>query len=401
MKVAIIHYWFLTAGGGEKVVESLAAMYPEADIYCLFAETKHIPKSISPDRVRCSILNGIPFSSKINRALFPLYASAAGSFDLAKYDLVISSDSPPTKAIVTSADAVHISYCHTPGRFIWDLAPSFTAKLPRLARPIFAQLASNARIQDFVAAQRVDHIIANSHYVARRIRKYYARNSTVIYPPVNASKGYISDTQDDYYLSVGRLIKNKRIDLLIQACNQLKRRLVIVGGGRDEKAIKAMAGPTIEFPGRVSNAELADLYARSRAFLFAADEDFGIVAVESQAYGRPVIAYGHGGSLESVRVNDPGGKSDTGVFFYEQTPEALMDAILRFEADEDAFIPAEIREHAMTFDTPVFVEKMTEFINAAMKANSALGSDGTLSMKPPALRPPGMRLAKKTAELAP
>src|SRR5271170_5439377 len=252
MKIAIVHYWFLVQGGGEKVVEALATVFPEADIYCLFADRRRIPPAISEARIQCSMLNSIPFSRRINRALFPLYSAAVGSFDLSGYDLIISSDSPPTKGIVTSSEAVHISYCHTPGRYIWDLAASFTATLPSLCRPLFAEMASNARISDYVAAQRVDYFIANSNYVARRIRKYYGRNSTVIYPPVNVRKGFLSDNHDDYYLSVGRLVKNKRIDLLIHCCNQLKRRLIIVGEGRDEKALKAIAGPTIEFMGRTS-----------------------------------------------------------------------------------------------------------------------------------------------------
>ena len=371
MKIAIVHYWFLVEGGGEKVVEALAEMYPGADIFCLFADKRRLPRGISEDRVQCSILDKIPFSHRMNRAIFPLYPAAVGSFDLSKYDLIISSDSPPVKDIVPSIDTVHISYCHTPGRFLWDLAPMFTAKLPWFARPLFAEMASKARVSDFVAAQRVDHFIANSRYVARRIRKYYRRHPTVIYPPVNAVDGYLSSGHDDYYLSVGRLIKNKRIDLLIRACNQLKRRLVIVGEGRDEKELKAIAGPTIEFLGRVSSGALAELYSRSRAFLFSADEDFGIVSVEAQSYGRPVIAYGRGGSLETVRVDDLDGEADTGLLFSDQTPASLVDAIRRFESQEDRFIPSAIREHALSFDVSVFKEKISEFVSGAMMEREA------------------------------
>jgi glycosyltransferase involved in cell wall biosynthesis len=368
MKIAIVHYWFLAQGGGEKVIESLATMYPGADIFCLFADKDSIPAGISNGRVQCSLLDKIPFSHRMNRALFPLYSAAVGSFDLSKYDLIISSDSPPTKGIIPSIDAVHVSYCHTPGRFIWDLAPAFTVKLPWIIKPIFAELASYARVSDFVAAQRVDNFIVNSHYVARRVRKYYCREAEVIYPPVDAAVGYLSSHQDDYYLSVGRLIDAKRIDLLIHACNLLKRKLVVVGRGRDENALKAIAGPTIEFAGTVSNAELASLYSRCRAFLFASDEDFGIVSVEAQAYGRPVIAYGRGGSLETVRVDDPLGRIDTGLHFPEQTTESVVAAIRRFESNEQRFDPAVNREHALTFDVSIFKEKISEFIALAMKA---------------------------------
>jgi glycosyltransferase involved in cell wall biosynthesis len=350
------------------VTESLAALYPESDIFCLFADLKRLPEGIPASRVHVSFLNRIPFAHRFNRVLFPLFAAAAGSFHLSDYDLIISSDSPPTKGIVTSSEAVHISYCHTPGRFIWDLAASFTAKLPWFFRPFFAEMASNARISDYVAAQRVDHFLANSNYVARRIRKYYGRNPTVMYPPVNVRQGYLSEDHDDYYLSVGRLIKNKRIDVLIHACNKLKRRLLIAGAGRDEKALKAIAGPTIEFLGRVPREQLGSLYARCRGFLFAADEDFGIVAVEAQGYGRPVIAFGFGGSLETVRVGDAQGRSDTGIFFSEQTPDSMADAILRFEAREHQFVPSEIREHALSFDAAIFNNKITEFIAKAMVA---------------------------------
>jgi glycosyltransferase involved in cell wall biosynthesis len=368
MKIAIVHYWFLTPGGGEKVTEHLATLFPESDVFCLFADLKRLPPGISKSQVHVSFLNKLPFSHRANRALFPLYSAAAGSFNLSEYDLIISSDSPPTKGIVTSSEAVHISYCHTPGRFIWDMAAAFTAKLPWLARPLFAHMASSARTADYVAAQRVDHFLANSNYVARRIRKYYGRNATVLYPPVNVEKGYISETHDSYYLSVGRLIKNKRLDILIQCCNKLKRRLVIVGEGRDESSLRAIAGPTVEFTGPVSGDELARLYARSRAFLFAADEDFGIVSVEAQSYGRPVIAYGHGGSLESVRVNDREGRSDTGVFFHEQTPASLEKAILKFESRENEFFPDQIREHSRKFDAAIFREKLIDFVGRAMVA---------------------------------
>jgi len=360
------------------VTESLAALYPESDIFCLFADFKRLPEGIPASRVHASFLNKIPFAHRLNRVLFPLFSAAAGSFNLSDYDLIISSDSPPTKGIVTSSEAVHISYCHTPGRFIWDLAASFTAKLPWFFRPFFAEMASNARVSDYVAAQRVDHFLANSNYVARRIRKYYGRNPTVIYPPVNVRQGFISEERGDYYLSVGRLIKNKRIDVLIRACNKLQRRLLIVGVGRDEKYLKKIAGPTIEFLGRIPREQLGQLYARSRAFLFAADEDFGIVAVEAQAYGRPVIAFGYGGSLETVRVGDPKGRSDTGIFFSEQTPDSMAEAIVRFEAREHEFVPADIREHALSFDAAIFNHKLADFIGKAVVAKEM-----AVTMAPP------------------
>jgi glycosyltransferase involved in cell wall biosynthesis len=219
---------------------------------------------------------------------------------------------------------------------------------------------------EFNAMQRVDQVVSNSNYIAKRVSKYFRRKSTVIYPPVDTSRGYLSTGHDDYYLSLSRLDLDKRIDLLIEACNKLGRRLVIAGTGRMEKHLKSMAGPTIDFVGRVPEDTLSDLYARCRALLFASNEDFGIVPVEAQSFGRPVIAYGRGGSLETVRMSDAGGLSDTGVFFSEQTVGSVIDGIRRLEAHEGEFIPAEIQQHARQFDTSVFINKMSQFVDVAM-----------------------------------
>ena len=366
MKVAIVHPWF-AMGGGEKVISALVALYPNAHVYCLFGDQHALPKGLSLDQVHTSFLNDIPLARRMNRVLFPLHPAAVGAFDLSGYDLVISSDSPPTKAIVPVNNTVHISYCHTPPRFIWDLAPRFIATLPGVVRPLFAVLADYARTSDFVAAQRLDHFVANSRYIQQRIRKYYGRYATVIYPPVDTSRGFLSESCGEYFLSVGRLVMSKRIDLLIDACNRLGCRLIIVGTGREEKRLKAMAGPTIEFLGYVPDAQLPSLYANCRALLFAADEDFGIVSVEAQSFGRPVIAYGAGGSLETVRVGDPQGRSDTGVFFSEQTVESVVKAILRFDVVQHNFIPREIQEVARRFDTAVFMKQMHKFANDAIE----------------------------------
>jgi len=364
MKVAILHYWFLLNGGGETVVDALLEIFPDADVFCLFADEGSIPKSLPPHRLRQSHLSKIPFAKKLNRAVFPLYAGAVGSFDFTGYDLILSSDSPPIKDIVTPIDTIHISYCHTPGRFIWDLAPRFTNGLPWFLRGIFSHVAASARTSDYVAAQRVTHFVANSEYVRRRIAHYYGRESVVIYPPVDTAQGYIADRTDDYYLAAGRLVATKRVDILIEACNRMRRKLLIVGTGRDEKMLKSMAGPTVEFLGRLPNEELWKRYAHCRALLFAADEDFGIVPVEAQAFGRPVIAYGHGGSLETVRVGDRLGSPDTGVFFDRQDADSLVDAIHRFEAREETFVPREIQKHARKFDKAVFKNRMRDVVEA-------------------------------------
>jgi glycosyltransferase involved in cell wall biosynthesis len=364
MRVAIVHYWFLNSGGGERVIEALADMFPEADIFALFAEPGSLPENIRSHRTIMSFLDH-KIVRRHSRAIFPIYPLAIESFDLRGYDLIISSDSPPMKGVITSPGQAHICYCHTPGRYLWDFHDEFKSSLPWAAQPAFSIAAGYLRRWDFKAAQRVNRFVANSNHVANRIQTFYKRDSTVIYPPVSTASAYIADKTDDYYLHIGRLVENKRIDLLIEACNRLERRLVLAGTGRAEKKLKAMAGPTIEFLGRVDEAELPGLYARSRALLFAAEEDFGIVPLESQSYGRPVIAYGKGGSLETVL---PYGSSmrPTGVHFDEQTPQSVCEGILKFESVEHAFDPQAIRAFAKRFDTAVFKQRMFDFVDVTL-----------------------------------
>jgi glycosyltransferase involved in cell wall biosynthesis len=365
MKTAIVHPWFLEAGGAEKVADVLAQMYPDADVFALSVDPACVPDHLRDRPIRTSALNRLISVFRFRRASFMLlFPWAIESLDLSQYDLVISS-CPPLMGINVSQDAVHICYCHSPQRAWWSFYAQRQAQMGWLAKKIFVACAVFLRIWEFNAMQRIDHVISNSQYISSRVFTYFRRKSTVIYPPVNTSMGYVSDRHDGYYLSVSRLDRDKGTEFLIEACNRLKRRLLIAGVGREEKRLRAIAGPTVEFLGRVPDGELPELYAKCRAFLFAADEDFGIVAVEAQSFGRPVIAYGHGGSLETVRVNDPEGRPDTGVFFPEQTTDSVMDGILRFEAREDSFLPAEIQRHAMRFDRSVFEEKMRRFIEDA------------------------------------
>jgi glycosyltransferase involved in cell wall biosynthesis len=370
MKVAIAHPWFMEIGGGERVVEALAAMYPDADIFTLGVNPALLPLSLRGRKIYTSTLNGLLLlvsRLRIKRSsLMLLFPWAVEGMDLSGYDLILSSCGSAVMGISPGQDAVHISYMHSPQRAWWDRYAERQARMSWIPRQIFIFSAVLTRIWEFNAMQRVDHVVSNSNYIAKRVFKYFRRQSTVIYPPVDTSMGYLADRHDDYYLSLSRLDRDKRIDLAILACNRLKRRLLIVGTGRDEKRLKAIAGPTIEFLGRVPDEDLPGLYAHCRAFLFAADEDFGIAPVEAQAFGRPVIAYGHGGSLETVRVGDPEGRSDTGVFFSEQTAESVVSGILCFEDQEGKFIPSEIQQHARQFDTSVFVEKVRQLVAASM-----------------------------------
>jgi glycosyltransferase involved in cell wall biosynthesis len=370
MRVAIIHPWFLFSGGGERVTEVLAGLYRDADIYSVFADQRFVPETIRQHRLTTSFLNKIPGRSRLYRQLLPLHPFAAESLDLSGYELVISSDYSVAKGVLVDQGATHVSYCHTPTRYLWDHYRHAYRKQPSLLRPVFALTSHYARTWDYIAAQRVDAFVANSSYVADRIKHYYRRDSEVIYPPIETAKTYLGGHHDDYYLSVGRLTSSKRLDVIIAACNRLGRRLLIAGVGREEKRLKTLANKSIEFLGRVPDSVLPDLYAKCRAFIFAADEDFGMVSVEAQAYGRPVIAYAHGGSLETVRGygHHP---EPTGVFFAQQTIDAVADGIMHFERLEGLFHPATIRSHALTFDTAVFVERMKAFVDRTLLSRSS------------------------------
>jgi len=366
LRVAITYQHSLQMGGSERVLEVLAEMYPGADFFCMVVDPSAIPPALRGRSITASFLDRIPLARKFYPFFQVLGPIAAEAMDLSAYDLVISSDGSHTMGVITRQDALHICYCHSPHRSLWDQYHFYCQSLRGPVRWAFTLSSNYLRTCNYLAAQRVTCFIANSHFVAQRIAKYYRRQSTVIYPPVRTADGFISDQVSDYYLSVGRLIPAKRVDLLIEGCNRLKRRLLICGAGSEETRLKAIAGPTIEFLGRVPDARLSRLYADCRAFLFASNEDFGIAPVEAQSYGRPVIAYGHGGSLETVRVNDPQGRPDTGLYFAEQSVESVVDAIRRFEQIEDQFDPVEMRKHSLQFDTSVFIDKFRAFVDATI-----------------------------------
>jgi glycosyltransferase involved in cell wall biosynthesis len=368
--MAIVHHWFVTQGGGERVAEVFAEMFPEADVFALVVDPKFVPRGIAERGVTSSFLQRIPKANRIHRYLLPLYPLAVEQLDLTPYDLVLSSDSGPVKGVLTRPEAVHVCYCHSPMRYLWDGYYPYLRSMPALAKIPFAVASHYVRNWDYLAAQRVDRFIANSKYVAGRILRYYGRESTVLHPPIDTSRGFVVDAPEDYYLAVGRLVGYKRTDLLIHACNRLGRRLRIVGSGPETGRLRAIAGPTIEFLGPLSSEDLWRTYAYARALLFAAEEDFGMVPLESQACGRPVIAFGKGGALETVIArNSPtpgrllGANQATGAFFYEQTPEAVMEAIRDFEASEGQYSPQSIRLHACQFDTAHFVERIRSFLS--------------------------------------
>jgi glycosyltransferase involved in cell wall biosynthesis len=372
MRIAIVVPWYTANGGAEKVDGVLGEMYPDADFFALFHREGGIPPKLKGRAIQGSFLHRIPAIDRVYRPLLSLFPYAVESFDLTGYDLVITSDWACIKGVVTDPNTVNVCYCHTPMRHIWDLYRTYLSDAAAWQRPIYAWCTKGLREWDYQAAQRVTHFVANSIYIQHRIEKYYGRSSAVIYPPVDTGKGYISSSTGDYYLSLSRLNRTKRIDLLVHACNRLGRRLIVSGWGPEEKSLKKIAGNTIEFVGRVPDSEVGELFANCRALLFAADEDFGIVPVEAQSYGRPVIAYGRGGSLETVRVGEPTSGLDTGVFFPEQTPESVIDGIRRFEAKESAFDPEAIQRHARTFAPEQFIDRFKDLIEIAMSQEKVM-----------------------------
>jgi glycosyltransferase involved in cell wall biosynthesis len=370
IRVALVHHWFVSFAGGERVVDTIAGMFPNADIFTLFLDERKLSPALRGRKITASFLDRMPGARKVHRHCLPLYPLATEMLDLSGYDLVITSDSGPMKGVITDLDATHICYCHSPMRYLWDGYSAYRRDMSSISKFVFELTSHYVRNWDYVAAQRVDHFIANSRYVAQRIHKYYRRQSTIIHPPIDTSRSYLANSHDDYYLAVGRLVPYKRTDVLIGACQKLGRKLVIVGDGPEKERLKKSAGKNVEFVGETADEQLREIYARCRALLFAADEDFGMVPLEAQSYGRPVIAYGKGGSLETVvgatgsavRQKASSGKLLTGIFFERQSAESLADAISTFESCEHLFVPEDIQSHARRFDTSVFVERLNNYI---------------------------------------
>lgn len=375
VRVAIVHHWFVTRGGGERVAECIASLFPEAEIFTLVADAPGIPEGLRGRRLHTSFLQRIPLAKNYHRHMMPLYPMATEGLDLRGFDLVISSDSGPVKGVRVDAQAVHICYCHSPMRYLYDGYETYRAQMGVITRAVFSATAGRVRAWDERAAQRVSYFIANSEYVADRIRRCYGRESVVIHPPIDLHRARVAEV-GNHYLCAGRLVGYKRTELMIEACARLGRRLRIAGTGPEENRLKKLAGAAdISFLGEMTTEALWQEYAECRALLFAADEDFGMVPLEAQACGRPVIAYGAGGSLETIRGLGANRGEATGIYFFEQTVESVVDGILRFEAADAArkFDSAVARRWAGEFATPVFLRRMREFVLEKMpEAASAM-----------------------------
>ncbi len=371
MRVAVVHHWFVTRGGGERVAECIASLFPKAEIFTLLAREEGLPYTLRGRKLHTSVLQRLPGAQNFHRHLLPFYPEAVESLDLRGFDLVLSSDSGPVKGVRLSPGAVHICYCHSPMRYLWDGYAAYRAGMGFATRLAFRATAGRVRRWDAAAAARVTHFLANSAYVADRIRRAYGREAEVLHPPIDLHRAAAVLHVDprDHYLCAGRLVAYKRTELMIEACHRLGRTLHIAGTGPEEPRLRRLAGELgtrVEFLGEVSTQRLWEEYARCRALLFAADEDFGMVPLEAQACGRPVIAYGAGGSLETVcGVAEPGksGGPITGAYFEEQSVNALVAAVDLWERGGEArFRPSNARAWAARFDTPLFLEQFRSLV---------------------------------------
>jgi glycosyltransferase involved in cell wall biosynthesis len=369
MKVALVHDWLTGMRGGERCLEVFCELFPDADLFTLL----HVPTSVSPiierRRIVTSFIQRLPDAARGYRRYLPLFPLAVSRFDLRGYDLVLSSSHAVAKSVSVPAGTVHVCYCFTPMRYVWDLYDDYFGRRASTAtRLLMPLLAVWLRRWDRRTAARVDHFVAISHFVADRIKRAYGRTADVIHPPVEVSRFRIKETTGDYYLTVSAFAPYKRVDLAVLAANRLERRLFVVGTGPEERRLRPLAGPHVEFLGGRSDPEVADLYARCRALLFPTMEDFGITPLEAMASGRPVIALGQGGALETV-VPPGGSEPPTGIFFSRQTVDDLMWAIRDFERDPGRFEPKALRRRAEAFDRPVFKERVKAYLDGRLAAH--------------------------------
>lgn len=356
MRVALLHDYLNQAGGAERVLLALSKLYPEAPIFTLVHDAKHL-NGFEDKNIKTSFLQKMPFAKSHIRWYLPLMPTAVEELNLSDYDVVISSSSALIKGAITHPQTLHICYCHTPTRYLWSETHSYSKEIKegRLVKHILPFVLNKLRTWDQLASQRVDHFIANSNFVKERIKNYYHRDSDVIYPPVDTENFYISKDLGDYYLVVGRLKPYKKVDLVVKAFNKLNIPLKIIGTGEEEAKLRKMAKSNIEFLGHLPEEKKREYYSKCLAFINPQEEDWGITPVEAMASGRPVIAYQAGGVLETVK------DGVTGKFFDEQSWEALIDTILKFKPYE--YDPQVIKQHADQFNTRHFYDKMKNFVD--------------------------------------
>jgi len=359
-RVALVHEWLVTMRGAERVLELFAELLPEAELFTLVHKRGALSPALETRRIRTSFLQRMPFGVSKYRHWLPLMPAAIESLDLAPYDFVLSSSFCVAKGVVTRPDARHVSYCHTPMRYVWEQQGEYfgPGRAGPLTRAIAALTTPWLRAWDEASARRPDTFVANSHHVARRIRKRYGREAEVLAPPVDCGRFSTQGRHDGgYYLMLGAFAPYKRVDLAIEAFQRMGRRLIVAGGGQEGGRIARLVKPggPVELVGEVPHDRIGALFAGARAFVFPGEEDFGIAPVEAQAAGVPVIAFARGGALETVvGLEDEGRGPPSGLFFEEQTVDGLIEAIETFERSRGAFDPEAIRQNALRFDRPRF-----------------------------------------------
>lgn len=365
MKVAVIHDWLVEMGGAELVLKELIHCYPEADIYSLldFLAEKDRDHYIHGKAVKTSFLQKIPGVKKSYRRYLQLMPLAIEQFDLRGYDLVISSSYAVAKGVITSPDQIHVCYCHSPIRYAWDMQFQYLeeSNLSKGLKSIYARyVLHKMRIWDFRSAYSVDYFLANSNFIRKRIEKVYRRSANVIHPPVNVTEFSLCRQKEDFFLTASRMVPYKKVDVIVKAFNGMPtRKLVVIGSGPDFAKIKKLAKSNVTIMGYQEYAVLQDKMKKARAFLFAAEEDFGIVPLEAQACGTPVIAFGKGGALETVI------DGQTGIHFKKQDEESIIQAVNAFE--NHIFDPVQIRKHAESFSVERFRDEIREYINSVVK----------------------------------
>lgn len=352
-----MHDWLVNAGGAERALAAIVELFP-SPIYTLIKDDallRQMPFAKQP--VHTSFLQKLPHASRLYRNFLPLFPRAIERFDLSGYDLILSSSHAVAKGVRTIPGQLHLCYCYTPMRYAWDLQEQYLGFLKGPKKWVARACLQRIQRWDLASSQRVHAFCAISHHVAARVQRNYGREAAVIYPPVDTDRFCVQKRRDAYYLTLSRLVPYKRIDLIVEGFAQMPhRRLVVIGDGPEMGRIRAKATKNVELVGRLPDAQVTDYMQRARAFLFAAEEDFGITVVEAQAAGVPVIAFGQGGALETVVA----GK--TGIFFKEQTAHSLCDAVAQFERWEEHFDPHRIRAHAEAFSADRFKEQFRAFV---------------------------------------
>lgn len=372
MKTALVHDWVVTLGGAERVLESFRHMWPNAPLFTLVCDPQSVERlGFSMDRVHTSFLQRFPRATKWYTKYAPFYPVAIEGLDLGDYDVILSSSWAAAKGVLVRADQVHVCYCHTPMRFAWEKTHEYTreARLYRGLKGVIGLLMLHyLRLWDLGTANRVDHFVANSYNVARRIWRTYRREAVVVYPPVDVHRFRADRQRDDFFLFVSRLVPYKRVDLVVDAFRRLDLPLVVIGDGPMAEWVQHRAGGNITYLGRQGDDVVKDYMERCRAFVFAADEDFGIVPVEAQAAGAPVIAFGKGGVLETVvGATGHNWETATGLFFDRQAVDSLVEAVKRFVELEKRFVPEAIRANAERFDRARFEREMADVLERAVQ----------------------------------